>query len=188
MKQKQQLVITLPGHLADIPVRVIRDTNSEEIIISTHTEEEEEETNVACTPPQKEYALIRQKDGYIKVALNEILCVEADGNYSIIRLTNGRALTVSFNLSFILDRLPSRDFIQIHRSHVINLRHMESLISSFVKVGDQSLSIGKRYKATFLVRFIFLSMKQNHQKRSRKSKILPQKQEVSELDLTSDNP
>lgn len=160
MKQNQQLVIILPERMADVPVRVIRDTNSEEIILGIHAAE----ANVAYAPPEKKYVLIWRKSDYLKVALDEIQCVEADGSYSIVRLTGGRDLTVSFNLSVVCKELPGRDFIQIHRSCVINLRHMDTLMGNCVKVGKRLLPIGRQYRKAFLARFIFIGVR-NSEKR-----------------------
>lgn len=155
MKLNQQLVIILPERLADVPVRVIRDTNSEEIIIGLHTAD----ANIAHAAPEKRYVLIWRQNDYVKVALDEIECVEADGSYSIIHLTCGRNLTVSFNLSVVYNELPVTDFIQIHRSCIINLLHMDTLMGNCVKVGNRLLPIGRQYKKTFLARFVFLGVR-----------------------------
>lgn len=149
------MLIVLPERLADVPVRVIRDTNSEEIILGIHAAD----ANVAYAPPEKKYVLIWRKSDYLKVALDEIQCVEADGSYSIIRLTDGRNLTVSFNLSIACNELPVTDFIQIHRSCIINLRHMDTLMGNCVKVGNRLLPIGRQYRKAFLAHFIFLGVR-----------------------------
>lgn len=155
MKQNQQLLIVLPERLADVPVRVIRDTNSEEIILGVRAAD----ADTAYAAPEKKYVLIWRKSDYLKVASDEIQCVEADGSYSIIRLAGGRSLTVSFNLSTVGSGLPVADFIQIHRSCIINLRHMDTLMGNCVKVGSRLLPIGRQYRKAFLSRFIFLGVR-----------------------------
>lgn len=155
MKKNQQLVIFLPEHMTDVPVRVIRNAHGEEIILGITAAG----PDVAYTTPEKKYVLIWRQNDYLKVALDEIECVEADGSYSIIRLEDGRRLTVSFNLSVIRSELPEQDFIQIHRSCIIHLRHMESLMGNCVKIGNRLLPIGRRYRKDFLARFTFLGVR-----------------------------
>lgn len=111
-------------------------------------------------PENKDVLIWRQND-YLKVSLDEIQWIEAAGSYSIAHLTCGRDLTISFNLSVIHRELPDRDFVRMHRSYIINIKHMESLMGNCVKIGDKRLSIGREYRETFFSRFIFLGVRRH---------------------------
>lgn len=158
MKKKQQLLIILPEQLEDLPVRVIRNSNHEELILGITVSN----FNVSYSEFSwnKEVLIWRQND-YLKVSLDEIQWIEADGSYSVAHLTRGRDLTISFNLSVIHRELPDRYFVRLHRSYIININHMESLRGNCVKIGNRLLSIGREYRETFFSRFIFLGVRRH---------------------------
>ena len=111
--------------------------------------------------PEQRYALIRRQDDYLMVSLDRILWIEASESYSMVRLADGRSLTVSFNLSIIKKALPTDDFIRIHRSYIINLKHVESMIGNSLRIGGKLLPIGREYKEAFYDRVVFLGTRKN---------------------------
>lgn len=105
--------------------------------------------------PEQRYALIRRQDDYLMVSLDRILWIEASGSYSMVRLADGRSLTV------IKKALPTDDFIRIHRSYIINLKHVESMIGNSLRIGGKLLPIGREYKEAFYDRVVFLGTRKN---------------------------
>lgn len=73
-------------------------------------------------------------------------------------------MTVSFNLAVIKKELPANDFVQIHRSYVVNLEHVDYMAGNSLKVGDRLLSIGRGYREAFLDRVIFLGVRKSKRK------------------------
>lgn len=57
----------------------------------------------------------------------EIIFVQAEGNYSELFLTENRKQMVSLYLSDVLEKLPSECFLRISRSHAINLNYLSAL-------------------------------------------------------------
>lgn len=113
-------------------------------------------------PPEQDetkYALVWKHMGYIKVTLPEIAWLEADRGYTILHLTEERNITVSFNMTQVGKMLPKDDFIQIHRSYVVNLRHVSGKIGNCLKVGDKLLSIGREYRPDVMSRFLILGVR-----------------------------
>lgn len=159
MEKKQQLVIIVPEELAEIPVKVLRGSARKELVLCVKPGEEAILHN-ECTC--RKYSFVWQRDSYEKIALEDILWIEADRSYSVIHLSNGHSMTVSFNLSVIVKDLPENDFIRIHRSYVINLMHVESLTGNCLKIGNSLLTIGREYRDTFLNRFIFLGIRRSN--------------------------
>ena len=84
-----------------------------------------EERHVNETCPERKYVFIWRQNDYLKTAVDEIQWIEAAGSYSRIHLTGGRILVISFNLASVRRKLPESDFIRIHRSRIVNLRHVE---------------------------------------------------------------
>lgn len=63
--------------------------------------------------------------GFLPVA--QMRCVEADGDCTIVSLTDGRRVVVRKTLAEWMARLPSPPFQQIHRSTVVNMEMVERI-------------------------------------------------------------
>jgi two-component system LytT family response regulator len=63
--------------------------------------------------------------GFLPVA--QMRCVEADGDCTIVSLTDGRRVVVRKTLAEWMARLPSPPFQQIHRATVINMDMVERI-------------------------------------------------------------
>lgn len=156
MKQKLLLEIILPESLSDLPVRIVRGPGCKELVLGLTASDAE---FVSGNGFEQKYAFIWRQNDYLKVSLDEIVWIEADKSYSIIHLTGKREQTVSFNIAVVRKNLPETDFVQIHRSHIINIRHVESLMGNSLKVGNMWLTIGREYRNALFDRFIFLGVR-----------------------------
>ena len=59
--------------------------------------------------------------------IQDIIRLEADGNYTHIYLVGDRHLIAPKTLGKIYLKLPSDQFIRCHQSHVINVNHIERI-------------------------------------------------------------
>lgn len=155
MKDNQCIVITLPESLAHVPVEIIRSSESKGIVLDIV----EKDGSECVSSPAKEYAFIWCQSDYLKIRLDEILWIEASGSYSKIHMVNNRSMIISFHLAVIEKALPGNDFVRIHRSHIVNLRHVTSLIGNSLNVKGHLLIIGREYKNDFHNRFVFLGIR-----------------------------
>ena len=67
------------------------------------------------------------RGGSIYLDTEEILYIQAEGNYSELFLANGHTKVVTLLLSQVLDLLPESQFMRISRSAGVNLRYMREL-------------------------------------------------------------
>lgn len=157
-QKKKQITIVLPDCMTNTPVRVIRGNGCSEIIVDIHPVDEHLRP---ADPEDVKYALIWRNLGYVKVALDEIEWLEADGGYTILHLTGCRDFTVSSNMTQVGKYLPHNDFIQIHRSYIVNLKHVSGKIGNCLKVGDRLLTIGRKYREIVMSRFVIIGVRRN---------------------------
>ena len=150
MRKNQQLVIVLPEGSEELPIRIVR---------GCPPDGEERHVNETCS--ERKYVFIWRQNDYLKAAVDEIQWIEAAGSYSRIHLTGGRSLVISFNLASVRRKLPESDFIRIHRSRIVNLRHVETLVGNRLKIGNELLAIGREYKDALFERVIFLGVTGN---------------------------
>lgn len=76
------------------------------------------------------------------LAPDDILYIEGLGNYVTYHLTDGRKLVVYGTVKSALEALPEQ-FFRLHRSYILNRRHIRSFNAENVLVGDQALPRGK---------------------------------------------
>lgn len=113
----------------------------------------------ACNKAQELYALrnnvvdpplpltIFIKDGYeqIKVLIDDILYVEASGNYTQIHLINNSLLSTRVPLNEMLLLLPATKFVRIHRAFIIAKEKITRFDRSQVWINNKSIPIGATY-------------------------------------------
>jgi DNA-binding LytR/AlgR family response regulator len=90
----------------DILQRIINEAESEIAFFDTPPDSN-------TISPAPDYLFIWDKCGFIKVALNDILFLEASRSYCQIHLAGGKSILVSIPMSEVLKYLPGKDFIRI---------------------------------------------------------------------------
>lgn len=88
------------------------------------------------------------KNKFQKIFLNDILYVESLQNYVCINTKQQQIITHS-SLKNVVQSLPSADFIQIHKSYVISMKHIESTDNFSVFINGKELPIGATFKEAF---------------------------------------
>ncbi len=90
-------------------------------------------------------------DGKNKLFLDEILYVESLQNYVCIHTLKQQIITHS-SLKNVIESLPEKHFIQIHKSYVIAVKQIESTDSFSVFINTKELPIGATFKDAFFDR------------------------------------
>ncbi|MFB9079499.1 LytR/AlgR family response regulator transcription factor [Flavobacterium procerum] len=88
------------------------------------------------------------KNKFQKIFLSDILYVESLQNYVCIHTERQQIITHS-SLKNVIESLPENDFIQIHKSYVVSLKHIESTDNFSVFVNGKELPIGATFKDAF---------------------------------------
>jgi two-component system, LytTR family, response regulator len=104
--------------------------------------------NAPTEPPVLERVLVRDGGVIVPLALSEILHLEAQDDYVCVH-TAGRQYLISVRLGDIESRLPHPPFVRVHRSHIVNLEHVDRLVPYVrarlqVKMRDGTLIIASR--------------------------------------------
>jgi two-component system response regulator LytT len=101
----------------------------------------------AVTKPKENQSLII-KDGHAiaQIPHDDILYLEAEGNYTLLHSNTGKKRLIRSVITEIHDQLPAVDFLRIHRSFVVNKKHITEYKSSMVHIKEIKLSVGRTYK------------------------------------------
>ena len=88
------------------------------------------------------------KNNYENINVSDILFVEGLKNYVAIHVKDRQIITYN-TLKYIYENLPKDDFIQIHKSYIVAIRHIDKTNSISVQIGNKDLPIGNSYKVFF---------------------------------------
>jgi DNA-binding LytR/AlgR family response regulator len=94
---------------------------------------------------QPESIFIKTTQKYEKVDFADILFVEALDNYISIQTAKKRYITHA-TLSAFIERLPPHNFVQIHKSFVVNVDKVTSLEGNLLGIDTYKLPVSKSYR------------------------------------------
>ncbi|HEY2727664.1 MAG TPA: LytTR family DNA-binding domain-containing protein, partial [Parafilimonas sp.] len=62
-----------------------------------------------------------------KINISDILFLEKEGNYFNIHMLNNKKILIRMNFFDLFRYLPNNNFIRIHKSYIINLKHLDTI-------------------------------------------------------------
>ena len=91
---------------------------------------------------------------YEIVYIKDIIHCEAEGSYTKFHLTSGKKLLITAGLIHYEELLPSKEFIRIHRHHLVNINHVVRYLKTdggiAVMSDDTKIEISRRKRDEFL--------------------------------------
>lgn len=99
---------------------------------------------------EKEYIFFKTdgKNKFTKVFLNDILFVQGLKNYVAIQQEDSEIITYN-TLKNLKEMLPEQNFIQIHKSYIVSIKHIDSIENDAVWIQGKQLPIGNTYRKNF---------------------------------------
>ncbi len=100
-----------------------------------------------------EFFFVKADKKLVKVNFDEILYIEGLKDYVIIRLEQGRVITLQ-TMKSLEEKLPQRFFKRIHRSYIVGLNKIQAIVGNMVELNENNkikqIPIGKNYKDELL--------------------------------------
>lgn len=119
------------------------------LIGSAKQHHQSESTNVQ--DQSSEALFVKSGNQLVKILPGEILYVEAAGNYMCFH-TRERKLMSLLTMKDVLGMLSSDEFVRIHKSYIIALKHLHAIERHDVVVNGKQIPIGITYREQFLSR------------------------------------
>lgn len=92
---------------------------------------------------------IKADNKIIKVAFNEIVVIQGQGPYVQVITADGRKIMSLLSMSKLEELLPA-NFYRIHRSHIVNIDHIDSIDGNMIKLQDHTAILSKNKRSEFL--------------------------------------
>ena len=92
------------------------------------------------------HIFIRADFSLIKLAIANIVFVEGLDDYLKIHIENQKALVARMTMKNLLEKLPSKDFVRIHRSFIVANNRVEKIKGKNVIIAGKELPIGASFE------------------------------------------
>lgn len=94
---------------------------------------------------------VRHHEKMVKVDIKNILYIEAERNYCRIHSTDKEYLLV-MTLKDMDEKLPSKHFLRVHRSFIVNLSQIDEVASTHIVIAKKAIPVSKSLKEELLKR------------------------------------
>ncbi|MDP1728036.1 MAG: LytTR family DNA-binding domain-containing protein [Bacteroidota bacterium] len=101
-------------------------------------------------PEENKYLFVRADYSLIKINMAHILFIEGLDDYLKIHIQNQKPVVTRMTMKGIMEKLPSKEFIRIHRSYIVPLKRIEQLRNKVVHIAGHELALGTSYEMEFL--------------------------------------
>lgn len=95
-----------------------------------------------------EYLFIKTEHRIRKIDLKDILFIEGLQNYISLQTNSERVLSLQ-SLKKIEGQLPPKDFVRVHKSYIVALRHITSIERSSIFINNNVIPVGDNYRESF---------------------------------------
>lgn len=97
-----------------------------------------------------EYIFIHADYSLMKIMLDDILYIEGLKDYIKIHLkTQKFPVVCRMTMKSIEEKLPSSDFLRIHKSFIVSLKKVESIRNQKIKIGENHIPLSENYAEHF---------------------------------------
>jgi DNA-binding LytR/AlgR family response regulator len=101
----------------------------------------------------EQHIFIRADFSLVKIPLADILYIEGLGDYLKIHIKDRKTVVARMPMKEMLEKLPSSDFIRVHRSFILPFSRIEAVRGQNIYIGTQEFPIGRTYIEEFQERY-----------------------------------
>jgi DNA-binding LytR/AlgR family response regulator len=96
---------------------------------------------------------IRADFSLVKIPVADILYIEGLADYLKIHIKDRKTILARMPMKDMMEKLPSPDFIRVHRSFILPFSKIEAVRGTTIFIGDKEFPIGRTYTDEFFSRY-----------------------------------
>lgn len=104
---------------------------------------------VAIPEIEPDFMFVRAEYENVKLNFSDILFIEGLKDYVKIYTTDNKYILTLLSLIKLENLLSTKGFSRIHRSYIINIKHVKSIQKNKVIIADKRIPISESYKTSF---------------------------------------
>lgn len=108
--------------------------------------------NTTIPELEQDFMFVRAEYENVKMNFSDILFIEGLKDYVKIYTTDNKFTLTLISLIKLENLLFSKGFSRIHRSYIINIKHVKSIQKNKVLISDKRIPISESYKNAFFER------------------------------------
>ncbi len=89
---------------------------------------------------------LREEGRLVKVEVRKILFIEAQRDYAKVYTEGGKKLLILSTMKSIESKLPSKHFLRVHRSFIVNINKISDLTESNLLIEKNIIPVGNSYR------------------------------------------
>lgn len=97
----------------------------------------------------QKYTFVKTDGAIYRIDYEKIRYISSDGDYVHIYMEDDHYY-LRHTLKYWHDLLPGDDFFRVHKSFIVNLSKINEIVGNRIKLGEDSIPIGRNYKSDFL--------------------------------------
>jgi DNA-binding LytR/AlgR family response regulator len=99
------------------------------------------------------YIFVRADLSLMKISLTDIIYIEGLADYLKIHVKDRKTIVARMPMKDMLAKLPSNDFVRVHRSFILPFSKIESVRGTTISIADREIPVGKTYVVDFFKRY-----------------------------------
>ncbi|WP_163409398.1 LytR/AlgR family response regulator transcription factor [Flavobacterium ajazii] len=98
---------------------------------------------------EQQYLFIRADYSLIKILFSDILFIEGLDDYLKIHIQNQKTVVARMTLKALIEKLPSTEFIRVHRSFIVPVSKIEKVRNKTIYIKEEEIPVSTSYEAAF---------------------------------------
>ncbi|GAA3957054.1 LytR/AlgR family response regulator transcription factor [Mucilaginibacter dorajii] len=98
--------------------------------------------------PALDYIFVKTEHRIQKVNIKDLLYIESLQNYIVLHTAKEKIMSLQ-TLKKIEEQLPKKEFVRVHKSFVVGLRHISFVERSRIAIADIIIPVGETYRDGF---------------------------------------
>ncbi len=120
--------------------------------LSNSNQNTETQINSEAEKSNPDFIFIKTDKRNVKVVVEEITHLEAYGNFVKVHQKNGEMLLASQTLTSFDNSLPNSDFMKVHKSFLVAVRHIDYVEGNQIAIGKNMIPVGKTHRKELMER------------------------------------
>lgn len=100
-----------------------------------------------------QHIFVRADYSLQKIMLDDIVYIEALDDYLKIYINQQKTIVARMTMKAMLEKLPSSDFMRVHRSFIVPIKKVENLRNKTLQLGDKKIPVGNSFEDEVLKHF-----------------------------------
>jgi len=143
----------LDGYELNVVDYLLKPITLERVIRAVNKIIEKKSKRTIKPTPQEgtDYIFLKENKKMIRLVLSDIQYIESIKDYVKV-VTENKTVITKQNLSHFEQILDPAEFVRVHRSFIVAIRHIDAFTSASVEIGKLEVPIGRLYKDEALKR------------------------------------